>query len=429
MRRLLVERARARGAAKRGGAQVQVTLDERLLVDDARQHGDRSRRARSRADAAGASSIRSRRASSSCASSAGCRSKRRPRRSRSRRRRSSGTGRSRRPGCCASSREPTRRERAGPSPPDPEAWRRINDLFHRALDIAAGSAPAFLDGACAGDDAVARRSAVAARGAQRAPTSSSNSRRPTAADSPTRPPLGERVAPRAWDRSVGQYRIDRVLGEGGMGVVYLAEDPRLGRTVALKALSRRASPATPTRRERLRREARAAAALTPSGHRHGLRARRVRRAHVHRRRVRPGRDAARGARARTAQPSRAPSTPRCAIARALAAAHERGVVHRDLKPENVMRTPAGDVKILDFGLARMRDARADDARLTADGTLLGTPAYMSPEQIRGDRGGRAVGPLLARRHDVRARRRAASRSPASTRRRHSRGSSRPSRRG
>jgi hypothetical protein len=71
------------------------------------------------------------------------------------------------------------------------------------------------------------------------------------------------------------------------------------------------------------------------------------------------------------------------IARALAAAHQRGIVHRDLKPENVIRTPGGDIKILDFGLARFRDVAPSDVVLSADGTILGTPAYMSPEQIRG----------------------------------------------
>jgi hypothetical protein len=72
-----------------------------------------------------------------------------------------------------------------------------------------------------------------------------------------------------------------------------------------------------------------------------------------------------------------------AVARALAVAHDVGIVHRDLKPENIMRTPAGEVKILDFGLARFHDASDADARLSGDGTVLGTPAYMSPEQIRG----------------------------------------------
>jgi hypothetical protein len=69
------------------------------------------------------------------------------------------------------------------------------------------------------------------------------------------------------------------------------------------------------------------------------------------------------------------------VARALAAAHARGIVHRDLKPENIVRTPDGVIKVLDFGLAIAGEGLG--APLTADGTALGTPAYMSPEQIRG----------------------------------------------
>jgi hypothetical protein len=71
------------------------------------------------------------------------------------------------------------------------------------------------------------------------------------------------------------------------------------------------------------------------------------------------------------------------IARALGAAHDRGIVHRDLKPENVMRGASGHVKILDFGLARLTDDAASLSFRTADGSRMGTPAYMSPEQIRG----------------------------------------------
>src|SRR5439155_2118537 len=69
------------------------------------------------------------------------------------------------------------------------------------------------------------------------------------------------------------------------------------------------------------------------------------------------------------------------LARALAAAHAQGVIHRDLKPENVVRTTAGVAKILDFGIARSENFAS--VRLTETGTVLGTPGYMAPEQIRG----------------------------------------------
>src|SRR6185295_6077796 len=69
------------------------------------------------------------------------------------------------------------------------------------------------------------------------------------------------------------------------------------------------------------------------------------------------------------------------LAQALAAAHAHGIVHRDLKPENVVRTASGIVKVLDFGVARVESAAG--GRLTAPGSMVGTPAYMSPEQIRG----------------------------------------------
>ena len=94
---------------------------------------------------------------------------------------------------------------------------------------------------------------------------------------------------------------------------------------------------------------------------------------------------------------------RC-LADALAAAHDRGVIHRDLKPENVMRTPNGAVKILDFGLAKALDRHAASTTgapaLTAAGAVFGTPAYMSPEQLRGESAGAAsdifaLGVLLA----------------------------------
>ncbi len=182
---------------------------------------------------------------------------------------------------------------------------------------------------------------------------------------------------------VGSYSIIRELGRGGMGRVYLARDARLGRTVAIKmvapALARDARF-----RERLRREARAAAALTHPGictvyaleEADGV-------AFIVSEFVdgHPLRDEIGGARPSAAMIL---GTARD-LASALGGAHEKGVIHRDLKPENVMRLGDGRVKILDFGLARISDEALPAATIEASaaGGLAGTPAYMAPEQIEG----------------------------------------------
>jgi eukaryotic-like serine/threonine-protein kinase len=190
-------------------------------------------------------------------------------------------------------------------------------------------------------------------------------------------------------RTIGRYRILGELGRGGMGVVYQAEDPELRREVALKALPLELA-GDPRRIARLRREARSLAALShPSivtifgieehEGRHYLAMELV-----------PGGSLA------EAIPARGMDVPRLLrlaipLADAVSAAHEKGLVHRDLKPSNIMVTPEGRVKVLDFGLAAVHQG-AEDAALsqlsteegTAPGAVLGTPAYMAPEQIRGD---------------------------------------------
>lgn len=191
---------------------------------------------------------------------------------------------------------------------------------------------------------------------------------------------------------IGAYDVARELGRGGMGIVYLAHDTRLGRDVAIKALPREA-PADPRRRERLRREARAAAALTHPGI-----------ATVYALEEVSGElylvtEYVRGATlreelARGPLPLDAWTTTGIELARAIGAAHAQGIVHRDLKPENVMRTTGGAIKVLDFGLARVltpwlwHDAEAPTEAalptLTGSGMMLGTPAYMAPEQLRGE---------------------------------------------
>ncbi|HUQ88879.1 MAG TPA: serine/threonine-protein kinase [Vicinamibacterales bacterium] len=181
---------------------------------------------------------------------------------------------------------------------------------------------------------------------------------------------------------VGAYRIDRILGRGGMGVVYLAHDTRLHRAVALKALPPHLFR-DDRMRARLRQEARAAAALShPSiatvfaleeiGDQIFIASE-----YLEGRTLRAELNAAPLSTARAIDIART-------IAHALLAAHDRGIVHRDLKPENIIITPSGGVKILDFGLAQFDVAAQDLAsatRLTDPGVVAGTPPYMAPEQL------------------------------------------------
>lgn len=189
------------------------------------------------------------------------------------------------------------------------------------------------------------------------------------------------------------YQIGTVLGTGGMGLVYQAEDLRLNRAVALKVLTQelRANPAAVAR---FAREAKATAALshpnivavyavsnfqeTPFVVMELLRGESLR------------------ARLRQTQPTwREAVRISAAVAHGLAAAHAAGIVHRDLKPENIFLTNDGQVKILDFGLARVREPEPPQAAPATDlyaptiqavskpGMLLGTPGYMAPEQMQG----------------------------------------------
>src|SRR5262245_33790585 len=190
---------------------------------------------------------------------------------------------------------------------------------------------------------------------------------------------------------LGPYEILDRLGEGGMGVVYRARDPRLDRQVAIKVLS--ASMAGDSRaRERLRREAMAIAALDhpyickifeigEDGDALFLVMEYVTGTTLHQR-LSEGRMSL-------------PEICRVAgeIAEALQEAHARGFLHRDLKPANIMLTDQGHVKVMDFGLAQRLEEMAlpdaatreigSGARLTSHGMIVGTPDYMSPEQVKG----------------------------------------------
>jgi eukaryotic-like serine/threonine-protein kinase len=188
--------------------------------------------------------------------------------------------------------------------------------------------------------------------------------------------------------SFAHYRILRPLGEGGMGVVYLALDTRLGRQVALKLVRPETLGAGDDRRQ-LAREAQAASALNHPhivtiydiGEAEGF-------AFIAMEYV-EGRSLAAVSHG-TPLPVRDAARYASQMADALAAAHAAGIIHRDLKPENVVITADGRAKVLDFGVAKVHPASARDAAfdggVTVTGTagvVVGTTRYMSPEQAEG----------------------------------------------
>jgi predicted Ser/Thr protein kinase len=189
----------------------------------------------------------------------------------------------------------------------------------------------------------------------------------------------------ALPTQLGHYRIDRVLGEGGMGIVYLAEDVRLHRVVALKLLSP-ALAGDERQRERLKQEARAAAALTHPNIATVYALEEIDDHVAIASEYLDGESLRKAIERGALAPARALETA-IDIARALAAAHERGIVHRDLKPENVICTREGVLKIVDFGLAQFAGSARElvPKTLTESGMVAGTPPYMAPEQLLGQR--------------------------------------------
>ena len=193
------------------------------------------------------------------------------------------------------------------------------------------------------------------------------------------------------EQTLGHYRLESQLGAGGMGVVYRATDTQLGRQVAIKLLHDSFAQ-DPERLARFGREAKLLASLNHSNIAtiHGLEEANgvtfLVLEYV------PGETLAQRL-VKGPLPLRLALEVGRQIAEGIEAAHEKGVIHRDLKPANIKITPDGKVKVLDFGLAkaleeaRPRGTEADAATIEADmtcaGTVMGTPAYMSPEQARG----------------------------------------------
>lgn len=264
-----------------------------------------------------------------------------------------------------------------------ERWRRVSEIFQGALERSGAERDAFIVDACGGDDQLRVEVASLLAGHARA----GDARFIESPAFENDPDLLLEVE--AFDaplvgQTVGAYRILREIGRGGMGIVYQAEDVRLGRIVALKALPPQVA-ADEARRERLRREARAAAALSHPAVAVVYALEEIDGALFIASEYIEGRSLRDELRDGPLAPPTVVSTAK-AIASALAAAHARGIVHRDLKPENVMRARDGQVKVLDFGLARVIDDRHDSptaARITVAGAIVGTPGYMAPEQLEG----------------------------------------------
>jgi serine/threonine protein kinase len=266
----------------------------------------------------------------------------------------------------------------------PDEYRQARELFEQALDLHPQEAERWLNTRAAGSAIVGEVRALLAE----------HSRAGNflhAAPAGAIEALADRFAEYAPGTVLGPYVIEREVARGGMGCVYLAVDQRLGRKVALKTLPSSLT-ASDAQRQRLRREARAAASLAHPG---------ICTVHaleeigdevfivtefIEGRTLREELDAGRP----DVQTLRATAQE---LADAIASAHEQGITHRDLKPENVMRAKSGRLKVLDFGLALV-DPREDGAafdhaaarvpRVTAPGAFIGTPGYMAPEQLAGD---------------------------------------------
>jgi hypothetical protein len=273
----------------------------------------------------------------------------------------------------------------------PERWRQVTEVFHAALALDAPAREAYLDRACASDHGL-REEINAMLAAHHTPAGFGDRPVIGAIDGALRLETGAMV---------GAYRIDRLIGAGGMGEVYRALDTNLGRQVAIKVL-----PDTlahdPERVARFEREAHMLAALNHPYIAHIYDVEKSQGTYALVMELVEGPTLAdRIARGPVPVDEVLPVAKQ--IAEALEAAHEQGIIHRDLKPANIKLRPDGTVKVLDFGLAKAMEpvggARADVANspppspaATQRGVILGTAAYMSPEQ--------AIGKPVDRRTDL-----------------------------
>src|ERR1017187_10208504 len=243
---------------------------------------------------------------------------------------------------------------------NPERLRQIEELYHLAGERPPGERETFLTEAC-GNDADLKRQVLALLAQDSGPM-----------ERPVLDVAAKLLVDSSWTpgTQVGPYQIVKRLGEGGMGEVFKARDTRLGREVAIKTAHEEFSG-------RFLREARAISALNHAnictlydvGPNYLVM------------------ELVEGANLTGPVPIETAIGYARQIAAGLEAAHEKCIIHRDIKPANIKVTPEGTVKILDFGLAKATQGPATDTAtvsMTEQGMILGTAAYMSPEQARGE---------------------------------------------
>jgi len=278
---------------------------------------------------------------------------------------------------------------------DANRWKKIKEVYDRALDLGGDEREGLLAEACGDDDDLRREveSLLAAHedaGSFLQSPAVEVAAREIVADEDTSPAL------QLIGRELANYKIISLLGKGGMGEVYLAEDKRLRRKVALKLLPARFTNDA----ERVRRFEREASAASATNHPNIITIYEIGQvdgAHYIVEEYVDGQTLRQ--RMQTAKLSLNEAIDvAIQIAQALEAAHTAGIIHRDIKPENVMVRRDGFVKVLDFGLAKLTEQQpapatgaidskaATLAKVNTDpGTVMGTASYMSPEQARGQK--------------------------------------------
>ena len=244
----------------------------------------------------------------------------------------------------------------------PERWKQVNDLFQSAVERAPEERAAFLDESCHGDEGMRREVESLLTSHERAENFIEVPAFEVAPELVTNDKAGALVG-----KLIGHYRIESLIGVGGMGEVYLARDERLGRKAALKLLPDNLTT-DEAQLSRFKNEARSASALNhpniltvyeigAEGNRQFIATEFIEgvtlRASIACGRMNP----------------HAALEIAVQVASALAAAHEAGVVHRDIKPENIMLRPDGYVKVLDFGIAKLTEQRpaSDDHKSRNNG--------------------------------------------------------------